>query len=398
MQQQSFVIRGDPMINILFVVPYPDLEERVKLLGEKYRFREKVNFRAIVVKPENVNRISPGEDCDVLIARGYTATKLKKFFPRLPVVRIPITGYDVMRAVYECKQTYHPKRIGYVGPQEIPVDAENLSKALGCHIRVYYSNTVREVSKAIAQAQLDKCDAVVGGNMMRFCAQHFHLPAVIIKTGDEAILQAIREAVHTVEILRTKRERSGVFHTIIQSIREGILYVNASNQIIVANPAARKLFPDLPDPLNGCELEKMIPFMEEFCNQVRLKKREILNHIYTWEGITISIDYVPVRANRQIVGVLINFQNVFEIQQTETQIRKQLKVEKKKEKIQDIRDVSAEAEREIILKILQDKKYNRNETARQLGIDRTTLWRKMNRYQIEIPQKRKDVVNLKHKK
>jgi transcriptional regulator of acetoin/glycerol metabolism len=40
------------------------------------------------------------------------------------------------------------------------------------------------------------------------------------------------------------------------------------------------------------------------------------------------------------------------------------------------------SEREIILRSLDENNYDRSRTAKQLGISRSTLWRKMKRYRI----------------
>ena len=45
-------------------------------------------------------------------------------------------------------------------------------------------------------------------------------------------------------------------------------------------------------------------------------------------------------------------------------------------------DTSASRERQKIIQALNQHDGNRTETARVLGMDRTTLWRKMKRYNI----------------
>ena len=46
----------------------------------------------------------------------------------------------------------------------------------------------------------------------------------------------------------------------------------------------------------------------------------------------------------------------------------------------------AEPERQIIIETLEANQWNRQKTAKALGINRTTLYKKMKRYEIEFEQ------------
>jgi transcriptional regulator of acetoin/glycerol metabolism len=52
-------------------------------------------------------------------------------------------------------------------------------------------------------------------------------------------------------------------------------------------------------------------------------------------------------------------------------------------------------ERGFILQVLRENNWNRKAAARELGIGRQTLWRKIKRLNIQIP--RKDGCSLKNK-
>ena len=56
-----------------------------------------------------------------------------------------------------------------------------------------------------------------------------------------------------------------------------------------------------------------------------------------------------------------------------------------------LREALEEPERQIILQVLRENNWNRNATADQLGINRTTLYKKMKKLGLENPRAISDV-------
>ena len=48
----------------------------------------------------------------------------------------------------------------------------------------------------------------------------------------------------------------------------------------------------------------------------------------------------------------------------------------------NLKDAAAEAEAEVLIKVLEEVKYNRTKAAKKLGIDRKTLFNKMKQYEL----------------
>ena len=106
------------MIHLLFVVPYPELMEQVKEVVANHPEREKVNADVQALRVDEIPDI-PAGTYDAIIARGYTAQKtLTKYSETTPTIRVHISGYDIIRSVYECREKYHPKKIAICGLDE----------------------------------------------------------------------------------------------------------------------------------------------------------------------------------------------------------------------------------------------------------------------------------------
>lgn len=52
----------------------------------------------------------PADEYDAIIARGYTAQKTVAKYKQVPTIGLSISGYDMVRAISECCEKYHPKR------------------------------------------------------------------------------------------------------------------------------------------------------------------------------------------------------------------------------------------------------------------------------------------------
>ena len=94
------------LIHILFIVPYPELREKVELILEHFPERERLDVEIRVKRVEEIEDIQDisFDLYDVVIARGYSAIVLSRKINRIPVIRISVSAYDVISAISEAMQ------------------------------------------------------------------------------------------------------------------------------------------------------------------------------------------------------------------------------------------------------------------------------------------------------
>ena len=92
------------MFKILLVVPYPKLEETAKSIYIKHFLRPDLQVDIRVIRAEEIEQANLKEKYDLIIGRGYSAALLKKRESDRPVIEIPITGYDIIRALLISKR------------------------------------------------------------------------------------------------------------------------------------------------------------------------------------------------------------------------------------------------------------------------------------------------------
>ena len=311
------------MIHLLFVVPYPELMEQVKKVVANHPEREKVNADVQALRVDEIPDI-PAGTYDAIIARGYTAQKtLTKYSETTPTIRVHISGYDIIRAVYECREKYHPKKIAICGLDESLSEAAGVCKILGVEANVYAPVRNQDLPQVLNKAIEDGCDALVSGYSANLLAGKMGLNSVVIQTGAAALSQAMDEAIYTVERIRHERVISQMYKTIIYSSDAGLLYVDREGIIRVRNHVARQMNGNVS--IMGKSLKMVISWLEPlFCSVMKNGKVETRLISIPGSKITVSVKCSPVIANNELSGVVFNLTDVTQIQELESQIRRKL--------------------------------------------------------------------------
>lgn len=311
------------MIHLLFVVPYPELMEQVKEVVANHPEREKVNADVQALRVDEIPDISAGT-YDAIIARGYTAQKtLTKYSETTPTIRVHISGYDIIRSVYECREKYHPKKIAICGLDESLSEAASVCKILGVEANVYAPVRNQDLPQVLNKAIEDGCDALVSGYSANLLAGKMGLNSVVIQTGAAALSQAMNEAIYTVERIRHERVISQMYKTIIYSSDAGLLYVDREGIIRVRNHVARQMNGNVS--IMGKPLKMVISWLEPlFCSVMKNGKVETRLISIPGSKITVSVKCSPVIANNELSGVVFNLTDVTQIQELESQIRRKL--------------------------------------------------------------------------
>lgn len=311
------------MIHLLFVVPYPELMEQVKEVVANHPEREKVNADVQALRVDEIPDI-PAGTYDAIIARGYTAQKtLAKYSETTPTIRVHISGYDIIRAVYECREKYHPKKIAICGSDESLSEAASVCKILGVEANVYAPVRNQDLPQVLNKAIEDGCDALVSGYSANLLAGKRGLNSVVIQTGAAALSQAMDEAIYTVERIRHERVISQMYKTIIYSSDAGLLYVDREGIIRVRNHVARQMNGNVS--IMGKPLKMVISWLEPlFCSVMKNGKVETRLISIPGTKITVSVKCSPVIANNELSGVVFNLTDVTQIQELESQIRRKL--------------------------------------------------------------------------
>ena len=311
------------MIRLLFIVPYPELRSKVEYVLSHHKNAKRVNADICTMTVEDTPDVPTGE-YDAIIARGYTARKTTSMYHQIPTISLSISGYDIIRAIHECGERFHSKKIAICGFEGQLFEAETAGKIMNIDVRVYAPVEHDEISDTMQKVLEAGCDAVIGGYSVNMLARQMGINSVVIRTGEDTILRALDEAIRTVDQIRQERIVSQMYKTIIYSSKDGILYVDNRGVILVRNRVVRQMHGNIS--LKDRRLEDTLPYLSKVYRTVMETEKEISGQILTVPGTKtkISVSGTPVIANREISGVVLDLSDITLIQDLEGQIRRKL--------------------------------------------------------------------------
>ncbi|MDD3368855.1 MAG: sigma 54-interacting transcriptional regulator [Lachnospiraceae bacterium] len=311
------------MIRLLFIVPYPELKEKVETVMKSHPEKKRLDVQIRVMTVEETPDV-PADEYDAIIARGYTANKTTEMYKNVPTVDLAISGYDIFQAIYECSETYHPKKIAICSFSGRIYEVRSMCEHFGIQAEVYAPADYKELPETMEKIQSSGCEVIVGGYSINILAKKKHVPSVIIKTGENTILHTVNEAIRTVDRLRAEKVISQMYKTVIYESRDGVMYVDRDGFIRVRNQEIRKMNGDVS--IKDKKISDTFPYLVPIYRSVVASGQQEDGRILTIPKtkLTVSVRCTPVIANKEISGAVISLSDVSMIQHLEGQIRQKL--------------------------------------------------------------------------
>ncbi len=305
------------MVDITFVIPYDEITNEVSSSLTAVK-EEGINFKTTyMVGTQEV--LTRKFSSDIIIARGVTYLALKEKLQDIPVIEIVVTGYDVIRAIDECKRKYNAEKIAVIGSESMIFGAKSLNEIMNVKLSTFQIRDEQEALKALEMAQEYNCEAIVGGLMTYNIAKSMGWNSVWIRTGKEAIRQAINAA----DVVTKERAKSELFKIILDKAKDGIIAVDKNGYISAINKTAyRNLGIERNKKIDGIPIKKVFPQPELLKAIERGEKQSGSIYKILDKMVVSNIDTIKVNERKE--GVVISFQNVDDIQEIESKIRREL--------------------------------------------------------------------------
>lgn len=308
------------MIKILLFAPYHDCkqlaDEVVADFGEADVILETVYAVGVKFIAEQ------HFDCDAMIARGVTASALRAAYKHIPVIDLPVTGYDMIHAVDQCKQRYKSQKIAIMGSKSMIYGVKNVAPVLGVAIECYYVIKEEDAEQCVKEALAQKFDAVISGAMAVEIAQRQGMNAILVVSGREAIFQAIQEAVRIARVAKQNQEEAIRVKAIMDYAYEGIVAIDEKGMVTVFNQTAEHIMKVPAAAAIGRHIRSVLPHTG-LLRVLETGEKE-LGELQKINGVMVAKNRVPVKRKGQVVGAVATFQNALKIQELEGRIREKI--------------------------------------------------------------------------
>jgi PAS domain S-box-containing protein len=306
-------------MKILIVVPYPSVAELIKTIikeqdDKEWEYEILVNIGVRFIVSQNINS-------DVVIARGVTASALKRSLPNTPVVELLFNGYDILRSVSQCLAQFGDRRIGIVGSYDMICGAKSIENILDIELVAVEVNQEDDAEINIKKLQAGGIQTVIGGVMSSDIARRMGMNSLFIESGREAVYFALQEAKRVATVRRKEQERTEQFRAILHYSDEGIIAVDTQGKINLINMAAINIT-NLHDRVIGSDIGEVLPQLG--LGKVLATGESEIGEIQTVGNQQIAINTVPILVAGERVGVVATFKLIGAIQELEGKIREKI--------------------------------------------------------------------------
>ncbi|MCA1023840.1 sigma 54-interacting transcriptional regulator [Halobacillus litoralis] len=317
------------MIKIALVVPEDNfikdahgIFKRHNRTHETTRVREEHSYQLIeiVVKGEQLQSLS--FDCDVIVSRGILAQALKNNHQRIPVVDIPVPGYDLIKIIHQAKSEFGNKQIAVIGSQNMIFGVESLSEIMEVPIKSYILNNYDQYAELVDTALKDGCEIVLGGLKACNYSSQIGVKNKLIQTGEESFWQSITEAKRLAVYSRREQEKAKSYKAIMDYSYEGIIATDFDGNITVFNMSAYKLLNVTKEKATGHHVRSIIN--KSKLRDLLLNNTEVNNEIVRYLNNNFTVRKVNIKLDGLIIGRVVTFQDISGIQSMEGEIRKKI--------------------------------------------------------------------------
>lgn len=313
-----------PMYSIGFIAPYAELGD---LFAEVCQDLQKNILIQTGDLEEGARKavLLEEQGLDVVISRGGTAIAIKKMVTDLPVVDVQVSGFDIIRTLHQAKQ--QAEKIAIVGFEPFTYEPEDLGEILGLALKVIplkaeWYDQPQYIEERLNVVQDQGYPCIVGDNISVKVAEQLGMCGFLIRSGKEALIQAILEAERVVAVRRQETEKSKRLRSIIEFAHEGIISIDQMGRIDTFNPRAEEIFGMQAYKVVGQAIQTILPTMD-LSETLRTGYQE-REKVVAVDDQTIIGNVIPIKINDEVVRVVVTFQKTSQIQRMEQRIREKL--------------------------------------------------------------------------
>lgn len=306
-------------MKILFIAPYKELVSMAEQAFQEQNIDNDFELEVVLATRIEVLE-NMTEYPDVIIARGTTASASKKRYRQIPVVELLVSAYDVLKILEDAK-TFNPSKVAVIGSKNMFEGVDSIKGFFNYEIVQFYAEQVQPVEKIVREISNQGFDVVIGGGIPCEVARELGLNCLVVESGKEAIWSVFKEAMMIAKVRKEEQEQSQRFTAVLEYAAEGIIAFNATDEIIVFNPAAAKITNLNANKVLGKNVTTLLDDFACYHDDLKLNKKPILEKFIKVNNVEVVFNCIPIIINNGFAGGVLTVQNVSRIQELENRIR-----------------------------------------------------------------------------
>lgn len=260
------------------------------------------------------------EGAKVLISRGGTTQKIRESGITLPVIDIPITGYDIIELVNQARRISN--RAVVIGFEPLVKGVQYVGPLLDLEVVPFQVQSEGEVYEKAKRARESGIDVLIGARAAVECAARLGMRGIMIRSEEGTVKSAIFEATKVLQSLRKEREWGEKLQNVFDSMHDGVIAVNSEGKITHVNSIISNAVGIDKADLMQQPIEKIIKGMS-FKRTVEQGK-PVEGRIEELNNTQYVVNSTPIIINKKAYGAIVTVQRLEHIQSLERNVRRKL--------------------------------------------------------------------------
>jgi PAS domain S-box-containing protein len=257
---------------------------------------------------------------EIIIARAGTVEAIRKAGIEVTLVEVPITAYDILRTIEKAR--LHGLRIGALTYFSLIQNTAYLAQALNVDIRIYAFKTASEAETKLHQAFREGVDIVMVGDIGRQLAIKNGYPFEWVSNSSESIMMAVQEAKRIEHARNLEKTKTSLFQAVLNYTYDGIISVDREYHVNFFNPIAENITGIESRNAMGKSINDIWPELN--LEQDIRSGQDDIGHISKVNGNEVICNKIAIVVNDDIVGAVVTFQDVKQIQQMDVRVRQRI--------------------------------------------------------------------------
>ena len=306
------------MSRIVVIAPFRDIGVMTETLAKKMGISVEVHEGWMDYACEVIDKLS-GPEIDVFISRGGTADVISRRYD-IPVIKADSGLYDIMECFDEARKISRRIAITLFG-KHLP-GLSLLERTMDIKVTEIVFPDLAYVEQRIASLAAEGDYCIVGGGPTIQIARRFGLPSVFLRTGENTICEALQRANEVARLRREEKRKSHRLKAILDSVYDGIIAVDSSENVEIVNAAAERMLGVEASSVIGKKASEVIP-NSRLSEVLKTGNREI-GAFQELANLRIVTNRVPVKVGADVLGAVATFQDVTRVMKVEQRLRREM--------------------------------------------------------------------------
>ncbi|WP_179232861.1 sigma-54-dependent Fis family transcriptional regulator [Paenibacillus rigui] len=251
-------------IRVLAIAPYPGLKDvLLDVAGQDEAIQmdvEVADLHEAVPLVQHAQR----QGYDMIVSRGGTATLIREHV-KVPVVDIPVSGYDILRVLTLIKNTH--AKVAIIGFPSICRGVAEVSSLLGLDIPSFAVEHESEVTHALEQAFEFGAEIVLGDMVTIRNAQAMGYRGILITSGKESVADMLGEVHRVYEVHSKGQEKVRFYQQLLDTDARGIVVMDEARRIQYVNRTVCHILRQAEEALLGQNMMLSSPALANVIKQ-----------------------------------------------------------------------------------------------------------------------------------